>query len=299
VLGFLKKIFPKKGEEWEDLDDMYKEDQTMEQNFDDDVPRLSDDGDEPANSRFGGILSGLLQKFKRKVADDEYEPVATDNNYFDDEYADNADSDVLASSNGILNKINNLEGAPKFAFLGVLTLLVGIAVYSGMKFFHGGTSKRGALPQRPPVEQQTTEKTSLSSENNPMQVATIQPGSGMENPFKEGGALDNPDASAGGTQSQGMIPASAKSLPQIPSVPRPNIPAGLTVPSSAPNAQQAPVASNVVQGVITGSNEKENVAIMGDGKVVSVGETYNDGRIAYIGGDGITFEDGRQIKIQP
>ena len=298
MLGFLKKLFPKKGDDWEDLDDMYKEDQAMEQDFDDDVPRLSDEGDELENSKFGGILPGLLRKFKKKSADDDYEPAPTDSSYLDDEYAETEDSDVSDSSDGLLNKINNLEGAPKFAFLGVVTILVAVAVYSGMKLFNGGSSKKGSLPQRPPVEQQATEKTAPASQNNPMQVATAQSGPGMENPFKDGVAFDNPNAS-GLTQSPGQIPASARALPQIPYVPRPNIPAGMTVPSPTPTTPQAPAASNVVQGVITGNNEKENVAIMGDGKVVSVGETYNDGRIAYIGGDGITFEDGRQIKIKP
>ena len=295
MLGGLKKLFPKKGDNWEELDDMYKEEQAMEQNFDDDVPRLSDEGDAPENSKFDGILLGLLRKFKRKSAtDDAYESVPTNRSYLDDEYAENEDSDVFASSDGLLNKINNLEGAPKFAFLGVVTFLAAVAVYSGMKIFNGGTSKNTSLPQRPPVEQQATP----SSQNNPMQVATAQTGAGIENPFKEGVTFDNPNAS-GLTQSPGQIPASARALPQIPYVPRSNIPVGMTVPSPTPTTPQAPAASNVVQGVITGNNEKENVAIMGDGKVVSVGETYNDGRIAYIGGDGITFEDGRQIKIKP
>ena len=35
---------------------------------------------------------------------------------------------------------------------------------------------------------------------------------------------------------------------------------------------------------------------MSDGSVVSAGESYQDGRIAYIGGDGIHFDDGSSIK---
>ena len=38
------------------------------------------------------------------------------------------------------------------------------------------------------------------------------------------------------------------------------------------------------------------MAIMSDGSVVYEGETYQDGRIAYIGGDGITFDDGSSLK---
>jgi len=50
-----------------------------------------------------------------------------------------------------------------------------------------------------------------------------------------------------------------------------------------------------VKGVITSSNGSDSIAIMGDGKVVSEGDTYRDGRVAYIGGDGIKLDDGRTI----
>jgi len=38
------------------------------------------------------------------------------------------------------------------------------------------------------------------------------------------------------------------------------------------------------------------MAILSDGTVLSAGDTYNDGRIAYIGGDGIHFDDGSTMK---
>ena len=37
------------------------------------------------------------------------------------------------------------------------------------------------------------------------------------------------------------------------------------------------------------------MAIMSDGKVVSAGDNYNGNRIAYIGGDGIKFDNGHSI----
>lgn len=52
-----------------------------------------------------------------------------------------------------------------------------------------------------------------------------------------------------------------------------------------------------VQGVGTGDNGN-NIAILSDGRVVSEGDTYNDDRIAYIGGDGITFDNGEKLQYK-
>ena len=41
-----------------------------------------------------------------------------------------------------------------------------------------------------------------------------------------------------------------------------------------------------------------NIAIMSDGKVVSEGDVYRDNRIAYIGGDGITFDNGTKVRYE-
>lgn len=92
-------------------------------------------------------------------------------------------------------------------------------------------------------------------------------------------------------------------LPVIPgNLPRPNIPA-FTLPnlpqnSALPAIPSTPAKSQSqasVQGVFTG-DDGNNMAIMSDGSVVSAGESYQDGRIAYIGGDGIHFDDGSSIK---
>ena len=89
------------------------------------------------------------------------------------------------------------------------------------------------------------------------------------------------------------------SLPSIPSSPRvagtiPSIQKPAALPTPAP---AEPAQTNEVQGVITG-NDGQNMAIMSDGTVVSEGESYNDGRIAYIGGDGIQFEDGSTMNYK-
>ena len=87
-------------------------------------------------------------------------------------------------------------------------------------------------------------------------------------------------------------------LPAIPgrgSVPIPSGNMPSPAPSSSAPASQGGSAS--VQGVLTG-DDGENMAIMSDGRVVQEGDTYQDGRIAYIGGDGITFEDGHSISYK-
>lgn len=79
-------------------------------------------------------------------------------------------------------------------------------------------------------------------------------------------------------------------IPAIPhgQIPIPSLPEGIPKPgSSAPVAVTAPKVS----GIVT-SNSGENIAIMSDGRVVSSGDTFNSNRIAYIGGDGITFDNG-------
>ena len=52
-----------------------------------------------------------------------------------------------------------------------------------------------------------------------------------------------------------------------------------------------------VQGIGIG-NSGNSIAILSDGRVVSEGDTYNDGRIAYIGGDGITFDNGEKLQYK-
>ena len=70
------------------------------------------------------------------------------------------------------------------------------------------------------------------------------------------------------------------------------------MPVDKPNVSPQPPASSVtIQGIGTGNNGS-NIAILSDGRVVSEGDTYNDGRISYIGGDGITFDNGNKLKYK-
>ena len=97
---------------------------------------------------------------------------------------------------------------------------------------------------------------------------------------------------ASGNQGLPTIPAGASvPPPSVGSIPIPQLPTGIMPP---PNASAGGKAK--VSGILSGS--EGNMAIMSDGQVVSVGDTYADGRIAYIGGDGIRFDDGHKLEYK-
>ena len=89
-------------------------------------------------------------------------------------------------------------------------------------------------------------------------------------------------------------------VPVIPHMPRSNTQMSMPIPPQAQAAlPQSPAKTRdnaSIQGIIT-SADGDNVAIMGDGTVVSAGESYNDNRISYIGGDGIHFANGSSIRF--
>lgn len=94
-----------------------------------------------------------------------------------------------------------------------------------------------------------------------------------------------------GNQGLPPIPAGSIPAPNVGSIPIPQLPAGAMPPVNANIGGKAKVS-----GILSGP--EGNIAIMSDGKVVSVGDTYADGRIAYIGGDGIQFDDGHKLEYK-
>ena len=89
----------------------------------------------------------------------------------------------------------------------------------------------------------------------------------------------------------------------LPAIPNYNGPASyhvqtpLTSPIPSNIKNEEPQQSITVKGIGTGEGGN-NIAILSDGRVVTEGDTYNDGRIAYIGGDGITFDDGKKLQYK-
>ncbi|MGL5258233.1 MAG: hypothetical protein ACRC76_14490 [Proteocatella sp.] len=149
-------------------------------------------------------------------------------------------------------------------------------------------------PDIKPVENQATAQV----------VAMGNNGRISQNPFVEISEIRSGKPAAAMGAVPNNLPAGNDGLPQIPTnyprptvgaIPLPAIP-GMSappLPAAAPQ-QQAANAPAGIKGVFTGTNGN-SMAIMNDGQIVSTGDTYQDGRIAYIGGDGIQFDDGHTI----
>lgn len=93
-------------------------------------------------------------------------------------------------------------------------------------------------------------------------------------------------------------PNGRESLPAIPAYqPRPNV-GSIPIPGAPPSTPPIPQAPNEgkIQGVFVGESGKSMAII--DGKIVSEGDLYSDSRIAYIGGDGIKFDNGKTIQYK-
>lgn len=190
----------------------------------------------------------------------------------------------------------------------IVVNLVGIGFLGGL-FLYTHMDDRPAAQQNPQQSAtQSTKKTlpplNLAAYANPfVDVQAVKKDGGT---IPANGPLPQIPAMQ---QSQHITPSSSSSIPAIRSTPLPNLPvipqaqapsnpsaSPMPLPPNAPNAQTPkPSQQASVQGVVTGE-DGENMAIMSDGSVVSEGETYQDGRIAYIGGDGITFDDGSSLK---
>ena len=102
------------------------------------------------------------------------------------------------------------------------------------------------------------------------------------------------DVSAYERTADDSVAAAGVSLPSVPAIPRgsvplPSIPGGIPMPGESAAIPQ--LSASGVQGILT-DDSGTSIAILNDGRVVSQGDTYNDGRIAYIGGSGIEFENG-------
>lgn len=179
-------------------------------------------------------------------------------------------------------------------------VLIGV----GILFILHGIFKVSPAPtakQQQPVKQTTaTAVSSAPTHPGDIRIAASDDIVFKQNPFVDMANQKNnqlpgtPSAAAAGNANM-SLPAIPGGMPRpsVPSMPLPAIP-GNSVSPNLPVAPSTPMRESTVQGILTG-NDGNNMAIMGDGKVVTEGDTYNDNRITYIGGDGITFEDGHQI----
>lgn len=129
---------------------------------------------------------------------------------------------------------------------------------------------------------------SLARETAPKQAASGQiQAISTKNPFIDPSLL--PKQSRNGTHA--ALPSIPQTAPApVGNVPVPAVPGQPVLPPEGTGAKP-PLG---VQGVLTGG-KNGNMAIMSDGTVVTEGDTYQDQRIAYIGGDGVTFDNGHHL----
>lgn len=161
------------------------------------------------------------------------------------------------------------------------------------------------------VDTQVKPSTKKQASKNEQEKPSINDGIDLAklsvNPFVEinkgemVAAGDSASAPPVGAPAQASYQGSSnRGLPAIPSgYPRPNLPTfnKPAIPNSAPASVPQSSATPEISGIMTG-NDGESIAIMSDGNVVMAGETYNDNRIAYIGGDGIHFSNGDSIEYK-
>lgn len=128
-------------------------------------------------------------------------------------------------------------------------------------------NKSGQVPK----EKTTSQKTAEFALIDPfIEISTLPKiGMGSLSPISAPGSIPRP--------SVGNIP-----VPPVPSVPGGN---------GTKNSDPVLGTQSGVQGILINPNG-DNMAIMGDGTVVTEGQTFKDNRISYIGDDGVTFADG-------
>ncbi|MBO6235637.1 MAG: hypothetical protein J6N22_02830 [Schwartzia sp.] len=151
------------------------------------------------------------------------------------------------------------------------------------------------LPAKRVASEAPQHPNSLMKESNPSgkEVAPKQVASdsitalNTNNPFIDPSSLPKQSRSA----SHAALPSIPQTAPApVGNVPVPAVPRQPVHPSGGGTGTK-PLG---VQGVLTGG-KNGNMAIMSDGTVVTEGDTYQDQRIAYIGGDGVTFDNGHHL----
>lgn len=154
--------------------------------------------------------------------------------------------------------------------------LLFLAVVGYMTFFSDGNDKKKSTV---PAEQNVSVKQDeLAADKKQQPIMDF-----TKNPFGDISEFEGDQKSTAGRQ---LTP-----VPAIPhgKIPLPSFPGGISIPR-----EQGPVAvASVpkVQGVLT-ADGGGNIAIMSDGRVVGEGDSIDNHRIAYIGGDGISFDNG-------
>ena len=207
-----------------------------------------------------------------------------------------------------MEKFKKLPRKEKLHYIGYTVLLPATALMFIYGIFTNATTPDPVTQKKPAAAQEAQQTQQVEPPNQMVVKNEAAKGNILaQNPFIEASMLSMMDENDFSMQ----MPSSyshMEDLPSIPSsptyVPRPSLPSSLpTIPRVNPQVPSVPRPSTpeqdtsnqpTVDGVLTGE-DGNNMAIMSDGRVVSAGDSYNGDRIAYIGGDGIKFDNGHSI----
>lgn len=181
-----------------------------------------------------------------------------------------------------------------------VAIVLMLGLFAGTVYVNEGTKHQSS--PKTELKQENTEKINVAeSKGTAKNKLHITIDISSQNPFltkdiEPTEPLPENQIAAYAAPSGGSAPRAAAVLPVIPnhqpSARLPRIPS----PDGQNQARQVPAAPAKIQGVFVG--EFSSMAIMSDGTVVSEGESFQDSRITWIGGDGIHLENGNTIRYK-
>lgn len=160
-----------------------------------------------------------------------------------------------------------------------------------------GNSAPQSQAAKPAPKPQEEAKPSAPAQEGSKEVSqTALSGIFGDNPFVDLSALRSVVALSSPGLDLPRIGASGNMA--LPEVPRPVVspdllpsPGEIRTPAAPGGSQQSPIMGGIIK-----SSNGDAIAIMGDGTVLSEGDTYKgDRRVTFIGGEGISFDDGNTI----
>ena len=189
--------------------------------------------------------------------------------------------------------------AKKKKILRVAIVLM-LGVFAGTVYVNEG-AKQQVSPKAELKQENTAKQDVAESKGSAKNKLHITTDISSQNPFwakdsEQTESLPENQIAGSAAPDSGSAPRAAAGLPVIPnhqpSARLPRIPS----PDGQNQARQAAAAPAKIQGVFVG--ESSSMAIMSDGSVVSEGESFQDSRISWIGGDGIHLENGNTIRYK-
>ncbi len=153
-------------------------------------------------------------------------------------------------------------------------------------------------PQQPQISDPLTSAPQVDDKQEPSQ--DVMSGIFGANPFVDLSSLRSMVTASAGTMDLPHFGGNGNMA--LPSIPRPDVSPDLLPSPGEIRTPPGPVGAGAYQpptvgGLIRSSNGN-TIAIMGDGAVLSEGDTYKgDRRVTFIGGDGIQFDDGNSISF--